>query len=139
MGRVNTPILDNLSRKELEKGYKTGKKHAFRVRCQTILLKSDGLSSKDVGKIVGMSNVSVNSWLSRYKIEGLKGLNTKKGRGRKALINKTEDLEGILKAVKSNRQRLQTAKAEWEASSGKSVSRNTFRSFLKVLADDIKE
>jgi transposase len=139
MGRVNTPILNDLARQELEKGLKTGKRHAFRIRCHTILLKADGRDSKDVGKIVGMSHVSVNSWLSRYINDGISGLETKKGRGRKPIIDKKEDVESILKCVKSNRQRLQTAKAEWEENSGKSVSRNTFRSFLKVLADDIKE
>jgi transposase len=139
MGRVNTPILSSESRQELEKGYKTGKQHGYRVRCRTILLKSDGLKSKEVGSMVGMSHVSVNSWLKRYKTDGISGLLTKKGRGRKQKIDKKEDVESILEAVKSNRQRLQTAKAEWEETSKKSVSRNTFRSFLKVLADDIKE
>jgi transposase len=139
MGRVNTPILSAVSHQELENGYRTGKNHAYRVRCQTILLKSEGRKSKDVGNIVGMSHVSVNSWLSRYKLYGINGLLTKAGRGRKPKIDKCEDTEAVLEAVKSNRQRLQTAKASWEENSGKSVSRNTFRSFLKVLADDIKE
>jgi transposase len=139
MGRVNTPILSSEARQALEKGYKTGTTHAYRVRCRTILLKSDGLKSKEVGKMVGMSHVSVNSWLQRYKLEGISGLFTKAGRGRKPIIDKTKDVEAILEAVKSNRQRLQTAKAAWEEKSKKSVSRDTFRTFLKVLADDIKE
>ena len=86
-----------------------------------------------------MSHVSVNSWLYRYNAEGIEGLKTKSGRGRKAIIDKTLDEASILLAIKSNRQRLQTAKAEWEASSGKSVSRSTLKRFLKVLAEDIKE
>jgi opacity protein-like surface antigen len=36
-----------------------------------------------------------------------------------------------------HRQRLQTAKAEWEASGGKSISDSTLRRFLKVLTEDI--
>jgi transposase len=103
------------------------------------LLKSEGRTSKDVGKIVDMSHVSFNSWLSRYKSEGIRGLLTKEGRGRKPKIDNKKDVVAILEAVKANRQRLQIAKAEWEVNSGKSMGRNTFRSFLKVLADDIKE
>ena len=139
MGRVNTPKLSEESRQSFEKEYKKSLSPTFRQRCQTILLKSDGRTSKDVGQIVGMSHVSVNSWLYRYNAEGIEGLKTKSGRGRKAIINKTLDEASILLAIKSNRQRLQTAKAEWEASSGKSVSRSTLKRFLKVLAEDIKE
>lgn len=139
MGRVNTPKLSEESRQSLEKEYKKSLSPTFRQRCQTILLKSDGRTSKDVGQIVGMSHVSVNSWLYRYNAEGIEGLKTKSGRGRKAIIDKTLDEASILLAIKSNRQRLQTAKAEWEAISGKSVSRSTLKSFLKVLAEDIKE
>lgn len=139
MGRVNTPILSEVQRTELENGFKTGKSHAYRMRCQCILLKSDNRKSKDVGKIVGMCHVSVNSWLYRYINEGIAGLLTKEGRGRKPKIDRIADKSSIIEAVKANRQRLQTAKAEWESESSKSVSRDTFRRFLKALADDTKE
>lgn len=139
MGRVNTPILDAEAKKSLEQGFKTGKTHAYRVRCQLVLLKSENRKSKEVAKIVKMCEMSVNNWLVRYSDEGIEGLKTKKGRGRKPLINKTTDAVAILASVKSNRQRLQTAKAEWEAESGKSVSRDTLRRFLKALADDTNE
>ena len=137
MGRVNTPALTLSQRKELESGLKEGKSHSFRMRCQSILLKSEGRTSKEVGIITGMCNVSVNNWLKRYKAEGLSGLYTKPGRGRKAVLNGDEDGESVLEAIKSNRQRMRTAKAEWELKSGKSVSDSTFKAFLKSLADDI--
>ena len=139
MGRVNTPILSEGQRTELENGFKTGKSHAYRMRRQCILLKADNRKSKDVGKIVGMCHVSVNSWLYRYISEGIAGLITKEGRGRKPKIDKIADKSSILEVVKANRQRLQTAKAEWESENSKSVSRDTFRRFLKALADDTKE
>ena len=139
MGRVNTPILTTQAKSELEKGFKTGKKHAFRVRCQLVLLKSENRKSKEVGKIVKMCEMTVNNWLLRYKNEGIKGLHTKKGRGRKPLLSKKIDSISILKTIKENRQRLKVAKAEWESESGKSVSRSTFRLFLKALAEDINE
>jgi transposase len=107
------------------------------MRCHTILLKSEGRNSKEVGSITGMSQVSVNSWLARFKSEGILGLQTKSGRGRKPIIVESEDKEQILAAIKSNRQRLLRAKAEWEAQSGKTVGRITFRKFLKSLAENI--
>ena len=66
MGRVNTPILTSEQRIELDRGLKDGHNHSFRMRCQSILLKSEGRTSKEVGSITGMCNVSVNSWLNRY-------------------------------------------------------------------------
>jgi transposase len=136
MGRVNTPPLSADSRKALESGFRSGERHCFRLRCQVILLKADGRSSKEVGLITGMSHVSVNGRVKRFALEGISGLQTKPGQGRKPLLD-IEDKAGLLLAVKAHRQRLCTAKAEGEASRGKSVSESTLRRFLKVLAEDI--
>ncbi|KAA6345217.1 hypothetical protein EZS27_007193 [termite gut metagenome] len=137
MGRVNTPRLTSGQRQALNSGFKTGSSHCFRMRCQAILLKADGLSSQKAGRITCMSQVSVNSWLRRFNSEGILGLQTKVGKGRKPIIVESQDKASIWAAIKSSRQRLQTAKAEWEAQSGKKVSRATFRNFLKSLAEDI--
>ena len=137
MGRVNRPILRREQRQSLESGLKQGQSHCFRMRCQSILLKSEGRTSKEVGAITGMSHVSVNSWVKRYKAEGISGLYTQPGRCRKALLDVSSDQESILESIKTNRQRMRTAKAEWESKSGKTVSDSTFKAFLKSLADDI--
>lgn len=136
MGRVNTPILETKARQELESGLRTGKSHAFRTRCQIVLLKAEGRRSKEVAGIVKMCEMSINHWVGRYQAEGISGLMTKPGRGRKPIIDRVKDEAAILESVKANRQRLQTAKAEWEAASGKRVSSSTLRRFLKALADD---
>lgn len=137
MGRKNTPILEASAQQELEKGLKTGPTHAFRKRCQSVLLKAEGRSSKQVATIVKLCAISVNSWLKRYQAQGMDGLKTKPGRGRKPKLDKVADKQAALAAVKANRQRMQTAKADFEAVSGKTVSRETFRRFLKSLADAI--
>jgi transposase len=108
MGRVNTPILELEAKNGLEQGFKMGKNHAFRVRCQLVLLKSEHRKSKEVAGIVKMCEMSVNNWLVRYAAEGIEGLKTKPGRGRKPLIDKIMDESKILASVKANRQRLQT-------------------------------
>ena len=112
MGRVDTPVLTSAQRKELESGLREGNSHSFRMRCQSVLLKSEGRTSKEVGAITGMCHVSVNSWLNRYTPEGLAGLYTKPGRGRKAILNLEADKVSILEAIKANRQQMRTAKAE---------------------------
>ena len=139
MGRVNTPILSESERSELENLYKKSDNHTLRKRCQTILLKADGRKSKDVGAIVGMSHISVNSWLSRYKSDGIAGLSTKPGRGPKRKTDMAVDREQVLALAKKHRQKVGSAKAEWEASRGKTLHRETFRRFLKSLAEDTNE
>ena len=86
-----------------------------------------------------MTYVSVNAWTRRYREEGIEGLKTKPGRGRKAVLQMEVDKEAVLQAVKANRQRIQTAKAVWEQETNKAVSLTTFKAFLKVLTDDISE
>jgi transposase len=137
MGRVNTPILTVSRRNELKKGLREGTSHCFRMRCQSILLKSEGRKSKEAGLITGMCALSVNNWVKRYGEAGISGLETKPGRGRKSIISQTEDTAAVLSAIKSNRQRMRTAKAKWEAESGKKVCDTTFKAFFKTLADDI--
>lgn len=137
MGRVNTPKLDALSFEELENLHKSSQNHSLRKRCQTILLKSQGRSSKDVGEIVGMSHVSVNSWLKRYNLEGISGLRIKKGRGRKPLIDLQLDETLVLESIKKHRQSVSKAKSAWEEATDKAVSKSTFKRFLKSLAEDI--
>lgn len=139
MGRVNTPVLDEKAQAELNKRFRTDKSHAVRSRCQLVLLKAEGRPSKEVADIVKMCEMSVNNWVNRYKAEGLNGLTTKPGRGRKPRIGSEQDQQMALTKVKQNRQRLATSKAEWEAQQGKTVSRDTFRAFLKSWVDATNE
>jgi transposase len=136
MSRVNTPQLSDRDRLLLEEGLKKGESHCFRTRCHVILLKAEGRSSKDVGLITDMSHISVNHWVKRFKCRGISGLKNKPGQSRKAVLD-AEDREGLLEAIKQHRQRLQTAKAEWESSRGRSISDSTLHRFFKVLTEDI--
>lgn len=128
-------MLSTSAKAALEEGLRTDKVHCFRMRCQVILLKSTGRGSKEVGEIT-MDDQSVNGWVKRYKAEGLAGLRTRPGRGRKPLLCPQVDTDSVVAAVKKHRQRIQTAKAEWEQESEQSVGLSTFKSFLKALAAD---
>ena len=131
MSNLKTIELTPDQRAQLETGYRTGKSHAFRMRCQIILLKSERRSSVEVGRIVGCCEMTVNNWLVRYQTEGLDGLRTKPGRGRKAILNDAHALEPVREAVRGNRQRIRLAKADLEAELGQSFCDKTLRRFLK--------
>ncbi len=135
--RVNKIELSAEASEALQLGRRTGTSHCYRNRCHAILLKSEGRYSEEVGKILGMSHNTVNSWLKRYKTSGIVGLATAPGRGRKPLISVELDKTSIETKVSEHRQRVSVAQTEWETEKAdRTVSRATFRRFLKELADD---
>jgi transposase len=131
MSRIKVITLTPEQQTALEHGYRTGQSAAFRKRCQIILLKSQSRTSQDVARIVGRCEMVVNNWMVRYQQEGIDGLHTKPGRGRKAILDAQTDLEQVREAVRGNRQRLRVAKADLEEALSKSFSDKTLRRFLK--------
>ena len=133
MGRkVKSIELTIYQRAELEKGYKTGRS-IISKRCHMILLKSESKSSREVASLLRTNEVSVNQWLARYKEQGIEGLETKTGQGRKPILNKETDEQKVKAAVQKERQRLKLAKAELESALDKQFSLKTLKRFLKKL------
>jgi transposase len=137
MGKTRIIILTGEHRQILEKGYQTGKSHAFRKRCHVVLLKSEKRSSEEVSTILKMSEPSVNTWLDRYESEGILGLQTKKGRGRKPILNVETDSEVVKAAIKVERQRLTQTQDSISEQLNKEFSVKTLKRFLKSLSADI--
>lgn len=136
---LRTTELTATQYEELKNGYEKGKSSAYRKRCHIVILKSEGRTSLDVGNIVGLHQISVNNWLNRYEAEGISGLKTKPGRGRKRILDKEKDAEKIKNQVKKERQRLKKAKVGIEQELGKSFSLMTLKRFLKNLSADGSE
>jgi transposase len=139
MGKIKTIELTSEQQATLEKGYREGHSHAFRLRCHMILLKSQQRSSAQIAHMLGCCEVVVNTWLQRYQAQGLQGLHTKSGRGRKAILNAETDLAQVQAAVQSNRQRISLAKAELEQALGKNFSQKTLERFVKNMVLAINE
>lgn len=108
------------------------------MRCRAVLLKSTGLSSKAIGLQMEMSYVSVNSWIKRFLSEGIDGLQTRPGRGRKPIMDCTDE-EVVRKAIEQDRQNVSKAREAWQKATGKEASDLTFKRFLSALAQDISE
>ena len=139
---MRTPTKLELKSEEkeaLEQCFRTHPSAAVRSRSQLILLKAQSRTVDDIAAIVNMCVISVHSWIKRYRMEGLSGLLTKPGRGRKKILKVKEDAPVITQTIKDHRQSLKAAKAAYEAQGGKQVSEETFRVFLKALATPIKE
>jgi transposase len=116
----------------LGQGYKEGLTHCYRQRCQIVLLKLEGYRSKEIGRIVGCCEMSVNNWIKRFEQQGVEGLKTKEGRGRKPILTPGH-LPFIHTTVQQERQRLSQAKQIIEQHLGKPLSKETLTRFLKGI------
>jgi putative transposase len=79
MGKTKVIELTAEQRAELEKGYRTGKSHCCRVRCQMILLKSEKRTSVEIGEVLGCCEMVVNNWLARYEERRSDGFGNSRG------------------------------------------------------------
>ena len=130
--------LTEAFRLALEKGFCLGEKHCFRMRCHTVLLKADGLSSAAAGVQTRMNHMSVNALIKRFKSEGINGLNTRSCRGRKHIMD-CSDEEDVRRAIEQNRQSVSKARAAWDQASAKrQATRHSnvfYQHWLKILAN----
>ena len=104
-----------------------------------ILLKSERRTAVEIADLLGCCEVVVNNWLKRYEAEGIDGLRTRPGRGRKPVLDAVQDLESVKAAVAANRQRISVARAELEAELGKGFSTKTLQRYLKNMVLAINE
>ena len=90
--------LSEVDRLKLEKGYHNGPTHSFRIRCKSILLKSEGKSAPQIAEMLEVTVPTVYTWVKRYEENGIKGLETRPGQGRKPIMD-CSDEEAVRKAI----------------------------------------
>ena len=136
MGKTKVVELSAEQRAALEKGYRTGANHAFRMRCQMILLKSERRSSLAVANVLGCCEIVVNNWLRRYQTEGLAGLKTRPGRGRKPKLSTQNPvhLETVKAEIAKHPQSVKTVIAKLDEELDLAMHPDTLKRFLKKLA-----
>jgi transposase len=139
MGKIKTVELTGAHHTALEKGYRAGPSHAFRMRRQMILLKRERRTAAEIADPLGCCEVVVNNWLKRYGAEGIDGLRTKPGRGRKPVLDAEQDLPRVKAAVAAGRQRVSLAKAELEAELGKTFSTRALERYIRNMVLAINE
>ena len=123
---------------KVEAEFKHGKSHAFRQRCHAILLSDSGHSVPQITSILSVTQQSVYSWFDRWESDGISGLKTRKGQGKKPLLkmDNKDHVEGVEKAVnrvnKKGGNLLAEVEAELDLEGG--LTRRILRSFLKKTA-----
>jgi transposase len=139
MGRKVTPLeLSVDERKELEEALRRTDSIKYARRCKIILLKGASISPSNtsIAEEVGVQLVTVAKWVSRYREDGLSGLESKPIPGRPSIFDPVRDAAMVKEQVKKSRQRLSLAHAAIEEAKGKKMNVDTLRRFLKNLAHD---
>ena len=113
--------LSEVDRLKLEKGYHNGPTHSFRIRCKSILLKSEGKSAPQIAEMLEVTVPTVYAWVKRYEENGIKGLETRPGQGRKPIMD-CSDEEAVRKAIEEDRQSVSKAREAWQNATGKETS-----------------
>jgi transposase len=133
MGKTKVIELTAEQRAALEKGYRTGKSHCFRTRCQMILLKSEQRTSVEVAEVLGCCEMVVNNWLARYEQEGMKGLATRAGRGRPPILSQQnpQHLQKVEAEIKKHPNSVKTVVARLEEDLDLLMHPETLKRFLK--------
>ena len=116
--------LSAVQRMELEVGYHNGSRHCFRMRCQALLLKAEGLSAAEVVERTGMEKHTVRKWLKRYGEERIKSLETRPGRGRKPMDCSNEGT--VRRAIEQDWQSVNKTREAWQQ-----ASESTFKRFYQ--------
>ncbi len=133
MGKTKIVELAAEQRAELEKGYRTGKSHCFRQRCQMILLKSEKRTSEEIAAVLGCCEMVVNNWLARYEKEGIKGLATRAGRGRPPILSQQNPLhlKKVEDEIKKHPNSVKTVVARLEEDLDLLMHPETLKRYLK--------
>ena len=71
--------------------------------------------------------------MKRFECEGVRGLDTRLGRGRKPIMDSSDE-DAVRSAIENDRQSVTKVKEAWQQASGKKLSESTFRAFLYALA-----
>lgn len=131
MRRIHT--LSDSEFQDLTKGYQTGAKHHFRIRCQAILQSNEGLSVAQIANFQNKKKDTIYTWLTWYESSGILGLYNQKGQGRKAPLDNitSEQVDQVKKAVKIEPQNLNKVSTQLSKVFGFTVTKLMLIRFLK--------
>lgn len=117
-------------------GWKTGKRHTFRSRCNMVLLSHQGYDMTEIASLEGVTRQTVANWFNRYEAGGIEALKTAKGQGRPPIVRHDNRpvLDKIEQLVERYPQKIDQALGEIEDIVGKPLSKRTLQRILKKTA-----
>ena len=129
--------ITDLERENLKEIKKHHLKYRERERAMGIMLSYKGYSPKEIGDIFDISERVVYTWIDNFNENGIIGLLTQKGQGRKSILRKEDEVR-VKELVEKYPFQLSTVCNEL-LKDGIEVSKKTLKAFLKSLDIPIKE
>lgn len=126
--KIKILTLTESERCELTSGFRNGESHCFRMRCRCVLLKSEGLSSAQVGDQTEMTAQSVNGWVKRFETNGIKGLHTRPGQGRKPIMGCSGEAANFFFYIPPYSPHLNIVETLWRIMKGKWIRSQDYTS-----------
>lgn len=136
---IKNLTLEQIS--SLEGGFKSGKVHHYRMRCQCILLSYRGKSVNELSEHFGKSIVTIYSWFNRWESQGIQGLKIQEGRGRKRKLDfdNSDHVKQVKQSLKIENRNLKQLQNDLESKLGIEISKSSLRRFLKRLVTDTND
>lgn len=130
--------LTEEQKSSLKEGFTHGKSPLFRRKCQCILLCGSGKTSLEIADFFQVSRHSVLLWIRLWESDGIKGLELKPGRGRKAKLKLEEPkhVKVVKELVDNEPNNLRFVTSKIESDLNIKVSKKTLKRFLKNLNID---
>ena len=118
---------------ELNRGYKKGPNHPFRIRCQIVLLSNENMYSGQIAKALNKNLKTVYSAIEKYNSGGYENLKNKAGQGR---ISNLDSLTGkqvkyLKEAVDNQPQNLNKVVAKLVGEFGFHISKRMLVKYIK--------
>jgi transposase len=120
--------IESLS--ELVKNSKNNYQEKIRANC--ILLSNKDYSISELSDIFNSKNRSIYNWFNSWEEEGINGLYDKKGRGRKKIYSKEEEVI-IIKLIENNPRDIKQVLIEINDKLNKTSSKDTIK---RILSDN---
>ncbi|MDQ2745988.1 MAG: helix-turn-helix domain-containing protein [Acidobacteriota bacterium] len=100
-----------------------------------VLLKSEKRTSSEVAVIVGCCEIVINNWVNRYETEGIKGLETRAGRGRPPILSQQNaaHLQKVKDEIKKHPNSVKTVVAALADDLDLVMHPETLKRFLKKM------
>jgi transposase len=125
--------LTDEQRSQLNKGYKNGRTHTERRKCQAILLSADGKTVNEICFLIGVTKLSVYNWFNAWESSGIAGMTLKPGRGPKTKLdpNDSAQVNLIKELVENEPQNLRKVVSQIQTKTGIALSKWTLIRHLK--------
>ena len=138
MSRKNR-FIEKLSAEQkssLERGYKSGKTHIFRRKCQCILKSHEGDTISELCTLYDVTRQSIAQWFNDWEAKDIEGLKLQPGRGRpkKLDINNDKHVKTVKTLVENEPKNLKRVLEQLKSKLDiDKLSKKSLKRFLKNL------